>query len=364
VTVTRRLLFVLAASALLGHAAPSDSLTGSAAAAQAVGPDSSAVSEDSAEASDTASGDTTQTGAVAATAKPSAGATDSTEKEDTSYAFWHRPFWGVGLGWTLGSSPIFTAWQQPLPLGAGFLNAVAVTDSHSVIPPGDTTFVRDSVAFVALETPTPYTIYFPVTFSRYFAPDSNTLLSLDLSLFLVYKSLKVTATVYADTHMVLQRTVSQSVGFYTGSIGLRLSRAIPQRYFTMQGVNRASLTAGLSVIPYALLDADYSVQNSGGPVIDTVATLVDAGLAPFKYRWSYTGAGLSWLLGISGITKYGQDRGLEGGLYYSGNWLYFPNLSERSLNPASFSSKAGYSAISHRLAIQFTLLKGKKKKDP
>jgi hypothetical protein len=297
--------------------------------------------------------------------RSAAAKSDSGKTQDTAYSFWLHPFWGFGAGWTLGSFPLFSAWQSPLPGGTGIYKTTAVIDSHTVIAAAETTIVRDSssISFNAIETPAPYTIYFPVTFSRYFLTDSARFLSLDLSLFLIYKALKIEERVRHDTTTLSRQTINQSLGFYTGMIGLRYSGAIPTRYFSIQGVNRASLTAGLSIIPFAWLNSSYSRKTDGDVMSDSALKIIAQGSELFLRKWSYSGAGLSWLLGVSGLTKYSPVKGVEIGLYYSGNWIYFPNLSEQILNPVSPVGAMGYSFICHRLAIDFTLLRGTKKRD-
>jgi hypothetical protein len=329
--------------------------------------DTLALPPDSAAAAVDSSDDTT--GAVADTsghaAQPASSKSDSGKAQDTSYSFWFHPYWGFGAGWTLGSFPLFSAWQAPLPGGTGIYRTVSVIDSHTVIAATETTTVRDSasVTFNAIETPAPYTIYFPITLSRYFLTDSIRSLSLDLSLFLIYKSLKIEERILHDTTTLSRQTINQSLGFYTGMIGLRYSGAIPARYFSVQGVNRASLSAGLSVIPYAYINLSYTRKADGNTMTDSTGRVVEQGSMLFLRKWSYSGAGLSWLLGINGLTKYSPVKGLEVGLYYCGNWIYFPNLSEQILNPRSPVGALGYSFICHRLALEFILLRGTKKRD-
>jgi hypothetical protein len=288
----------------------------------------------------------------------SASRKDSTELEDTLYTFWLRPFWGLGAGFSLGSFPVFDVWQRGLPDSLGTFGIPAITVIKGIFPNGDT---LDTLHLLYDEKvpPNAYTIYFPVTFSRYFGTSEKQYTAVDLSLFLLYKKLQAEIRDDSSTNRV---SLKQSFGFYTCALWLRYQRSIPERYFTIGELRQSSISFGFDFHPlvYVRKKNTVTVEDGSNPLFVDFKNRAAASLT----ESSEFGLGLSWKAGISAIKKYSSNTGLEVRLLYLGQWFIFPGTNETAINQNAPSNKENYSFICHRLAVQMALLRGVKKEKP
>jgi hypothetical protein len=303
----------------------------------------------------TISSDTPEKNRAGKTSPKTTPPVDSTELEDTSYTFWLYPFLGAGAGFTIGNFPVFDIWYRGLPDSLGNFGIPQDTVLKGSFGNGDTLDTLH-LLFELKEKPNAYTISFPLFLSRYFLTSEKSYCAIDLSFFMLFKQMQAAVRDDSTTNRV---SLKQSLGFYTGALGIRYQAAIPARYFTIDGLNRSSVCAGLDIHPLVYLrkKSTVTVENDADPLFadfkNRVAAAVD--------NHSSFGFGISWKAGISALKKYSSYTGLEAGLMYAGQWFIFPDMSEKALDKNAITSKNNYSFICHRLSIQLSLLRGKKK---
>jgi hypothetical protein len=272
-----------------------------------------------------------------------AGALQAVPDEDTAYAFWLHPFWGIGMGWGLGSNPLLTEWQSGLP------------DSAARLVGRGTKLSR----FAIVEPVNSYNIFWPLQVSYTPLVTEGHSLSMDGSFYFLFADKSFKASVTAEGDSLSKAILSQSCAVTFFSLGFTYRRSVPEEYFKVEGVKRTTGNIGLSLVPYMRFSKRSSFTTAGAIPDSCLAVLrgnVD--------NRTFGGFGLSWKAGISSLKKLSPKSGLEVGLTYVGRYMgNFRNGSERMLwkdvNPSSGKPGQKVSFLSHTFEISLTLQNGK-----
>jgi len=208
-------------------------------------------------------------------------------------------YWGLGLGLSVGTVPIFPMWQKYFP------DSLRINFSND-----DTTSLRNSV----IESPDAFNFTVPLCLSLYSIGDKQ-VFSFTVSFF---RNSKEFQSELSEAVNVLERLI-----YYSVSIEAADRWEIPPIFFSIDGTQRTLLTLalGASRINFVreseinkLSDRDDGrTQTIFNTAKKTFATLSGNGLS------------LSWRVGISAIKRYQSGYGAEFGIFYSGaysNYFY------------------------------------------
>jgi hypothetical protein len=268
---------------------------------------------------------------------------------DTITHFWLHPYFGIGAGWGIGSFPLFSEWNKGLPDSSSDL-----VGNNSEVP-----------TFTIKEATTAYNIFWPILVS--FTPLTNETMSFSLesSFYFIFTNKKFIASLTneADSISGLSINWEQSCAAYYFTLGMSYSHAIPEEYFRIDGVNKASIVLGLSFTPLIHITekASFSATNTADSTI--------AALKADIYNKAFNGAGISWKTGISTIRRLSPHSGLEIDLVYIGRWFdYFHDggnsIKWKNINKKSSSANKNISFLSSEFEINLLFLSGKSYKPP
>jgi len=212
---------------------------------------------------------------------------------DTSYRFWTDPFWGIGIGWTLGGMPIYEAWRGSLIDESSELPAF--TDWVDSIP----------IRFTEITAPDEYHTAFPigVTFIPFVSENSYSAVDLDFRFMTKTQELRLESDSIAVDFWNRRRNLR----YFDGTIGLSTHLGIHPRYFSVKEVDRTSLVLGVSLSPLSVVRI---AREDSSPFLDTTFSATDM----------YYGLGVSWKIGFSTLRQTSPGRGLEIGTMYTGLW--------------------------------------------
>jgi hypothetical protein len=220
-------------------------------------------------------------------------------------------WWGIRLGWTIGSYELVNQWQQALP---DSLSHFTLNDSSFKV--FDTT--ADSLRYidtaplkyVIKELPGVYNISIPV--ALYFTKISDlrktTVL---LSFAYVGKTQKSIITGLIDS---LSETVNIRQNLRTMSVSLEgnYSLPLPERYFKVEGVDKCYLTFGAS-LSSVIINISNDVNYGGKSVrMDSIRSTISRTLG----SKSAVGAALSFRAGINTIRALSKKSFVEFGITY------------------------------------------------
>ncbi|MBD3321908.1 MAG: hypothetical protein GF350_12500 [Chitinivibrionales bacterium] len=282
---------------------------------------------------------------------------------DTSYRFYHSPYWGFGLGWTLGAFPLFDMWNRGLPSMLSDFGIDSKIPRADFIPAAaDTDTV--TITYTVQEEPSDYHIYFPLMVS--FSPrvDSTHRLSIETSLFLLRKSL---ISSFQDDSLTNRVDINHSLMYVSLTLGAQYSHALPERYFRVDGVEQTFLNAAVFATPliYTQTHSDIDTESTAN---DIFSYLQSRASVPFP-RFEAFGGGFSWKIGISSLRVFTPSTGIDLGLYYLGHWAVFfhgngSQLENGDINPSASKPGDHFSMTAHRFEIRAMLLRGKKPPAP
>jgi len=278
---------------------------------------------------------------------------------DTLYAFWSVSYWGIGAGWSLGSVPLFRDWQAGFPDSLGdfgvrplVISAVAGQDSPAVL---DTIKLR----YQTMERPNAYSVTFPLHIRFYHVTNQYRFASYDIGGYFLYKLGQ--STVSSDT-LSNQVTIRQSLGFYALSLAANYNFVLPGDYFTVTGVNRTAVTAGIGAYPLVYARKREHAEAASRP--DSLYESIERNANAVLRNFSAYGFGAAWRVGIFSLKKQGQRHGMEIGLLYEGDWFYFPDVQTADFQTIKRSDDAdAVSFLSHRLTIRLSFVFGGKPGD-
>ena len=274
---------------------------------------------------------------ISSTSDSITGITDSSKRADeteidTSFRVWNHPFWGFGLGWELGSMPVFESWRSGLP--GYFSDLTEIPDTL------DSLGFRLSIA----NDPGPYSVNFPLNVS--FTPLTRDGYYLSIKLLFSWMYKKFEASAKSDSVDMIIRT-ERKLSLLSLSLGTFFNYTIPSKYFLIDKTEKASITVGISASPLILLRNRIITEDY------------------LKCDNRSYGIGVSWYGGLSTLRPLSQTGGLEVGIMYTGSWNGRfmhdgHHINNGDINPFDSHYTDVLQYVSHRFMICFSLLTGKK----
>lgn len=254
---------------------------------------------------------------------------------------------GAGIGLSIGNIPIISLWGSGLPQSLADLGLSASTLSQ----PTDSA----QLAYTLNENPDAYNMVFPISISidRCYAHNR---FGAGLTFSMVSKN--YTASVAPGDSSQRSITVRQSLALYALSIDLLYGRAIPPRYFSVDGIDRTDAILGLSFMPLLALTKNSSVQsNSSDTRFSALADTIGKGLESF----SAYGVAFGWRAGIMTLRRVSKQGGIEAGICYYGVWYGQLRVSGAPLYENQIS-KTGANiqetgTVSHHLELTVSLVR-------
>lgn len=265
------------------------------------------------------------------------------EEVDTSYRVWNQPFWSVGIGWCLGSMPVFDEWRGALPTNK-------IPQLISGIP--DT---LDSIKIN--DDPGTYNVNFPITIAYSPYVDSTNRLSFKLGFSWMYKKFEATAFTSIDTSVSDSFNIEQSMSLTNFSLGLFYSRTISKNYFIIEKAEKVTFTIGVSGSLPIVLKYKKSIGYDNADFSYTPVNIMSSG------------SGVSWYLGLSVFRLLSSKNALEIGALYKGSWnqrfcVDYDNNNQVSWSDINSGTRktSVLKFISHRFVLYFDILPRRKQK--
>ena len=269
---------------------------------------------------------------------------------------------GIGAGWSLGDFSVLNIWKKSLP---GSLQNFGI-DAYSFRVEPDTT-LPDSLweadtaqlKYQVKEKPNDYNMVFPIKLSFYKVRE-NDRFSASLSFMLVSKKFK--ASVFAvDDSLDRRVDIREKMVLYSLAVEAMYGHKIPERYFSINGVERSDFVAGIGIAPLVSLKTSSSTKLYSDDL--RISAVNDSIVGALDKLTSY-GISLSFRAGISTIRKLESNSALEIWISYNLNWYnYFYSNNKRIF----FSDIDRYtknnkelSFLSNRFEITFSLLRNVK----
>ena len=274
---------------------------------------------------------------ISSTSDSITGVTDSSlhadEPEiDTSYRVWNHPFWSFGIGWELGSMPVFDSWRSGLP--EIFSDLTEIPDSLDSL----------GFSFAITNDPGPYNVNFPLNVS--FTPLTRDDYYLSIKLIFSWMYKKFEASAKSDSVDMTIKT-ERKLSLLSLSLGTFFNYSIPSKYFLIDKTEKASITVGISASPLILLRNRITTGDY------------------LKHDNRSYGIGVSWYGGLSTLRTLSQTGGLEVGIMYTGSWNgrfmhdgHHIKRGDINQSDSHYTNVLQY--VSHRFIICFSLLTGKK----
>ncbi len=267
-------------------------------------------------------------------------------KSDTSFLIWNFPFFSGGIGWELGSLPLFDLWEE----GLSSEKQYDIMDSHF---PGDSNFDSLGVrSFSVVETPSVYNITYPISISYTpFVFKNKSFLSFGSTFSWNRKYLKTKFLLDSLSEMAVGDSIlyfEQKLSLKSFAIDIMYHFLIPEKYFKVEKVKNSFITIGLTGYPVIILREWSKIS-----------------LNPKKKQNSY-GFGFGWCAGLSTCRKLSKSSGLKVYMGYLGSWKgRFKNngyiITEGDISRTTLEEPNILTFISHRFILQFNLLVGIKK---
>jgi hypothetical protein len=248
----------------------------------------------------------------------------------------------------VGSVPLFALWEKGLPRT---LADLSLADSSFALP-GDSS----KLSFSVKESPDVYNMVFPVfiSFGR-FTPDHRFGGGVSFAML----SKKFTSSIRCGSDTAARLDVKQRFSLYTVSLDLVYGWKIPERYFSVDGVDRTDAVLGLSVAPLAILNKSSSFPSTNVSTrLDVTADSLPARVNSF----SACGIAIGWRAGIVTVKKASASGGFEAGLAYSGIWQgrfrtdISTAINERDVSRRGSPHKAAAN-ISHRMEMTVAMVR-------
>jgi len=292
------------------------------------------------------------------------------DSSDTLAFFWKKSYFSLGVSWSVGSIPLFSLWQSSLPSKLEHLGLTTDTVGGPTgeFENGDTLYDTLFTDFEEKEKPDFYNLAFPVHINWNFGVTDTRYFTLSGAFSFIRKTFK--AAIVADT-LGNQVKMVQSFAMYNGALELILHGTIPEEYFSITGIERTSFTLGVGTSPYIYLKRKSRVYREGGGRGDNLQSPLDSVLAlqaqkirPLFDNFTASGFSITWKAGITTLKKSTPYSGIEAGLYYSGQFYVFPDITENDIRSVlEEPDNTDLSFISHRLVIRVALLRTRKKRE-
>jgi hypothetical protein len=276
-----------------------------------------------------------------------------THKSDTADTFNCRTgtIIGAGIGLSLGSMPSFDTWTGNL---AQQLSDLGLSDSSFQIPGLDT----GQLAFTVRQSPDIYSMTFPITV---YVGRLYPVHRLTGSLSFAYLTKEYDARVSLVNDSTRYFDLRQTLGLYDFTAALTWGSRIPERYFSVEGMDRTDALIGILVSPYIALQRSATI--GAPPTSDIRLTELYNAILPQVSSFSALGIAYGWRLGLATISHHSKRSGIEAELAYSGMWntrfrtSSGVTLSQGDLGDKSGSAGSAVSYYSSRIEISISMFR-------
>jgi hypothetical protein len=269
----------------------------------------------------------------------------------------------AGFGWSLGSVKMMDLWQHSLPDSLGSLDLT--TDAFAV--PYDSTepdlqnVDTAHIAFSVKEAPAPYSMCFPVSVSLKRLRE-NDFLSFSLQGSWMRKVFSATIATPDDS---LERKVDiiESINHYTLFASFVYGVALPEHYFSVEGIERTSFTLALDLSPLLVTSINRKVT---GPDDDERFAAIKKHIRQ-THRFIH-GTAAAGRLGLSTIRRVDQRHAMDYGIWFSLQWNGFfreegKRVSFNAIAPSYHAKDRPLSWFSSRFELTIAILRRLKNSD-
>jgi len=254
--------------------------------------------------------------------------------------------WGFGIGWQLGQSGIFSAWQENLPDSLGDFGI------EPTYPSADSVI---RVRWQITEKPNSYTVFFPLYLYRHYQLNNSVVLQPFISWRFLRKS--SVATIHNDS---LTQSVDIRNRLFTqaSEIGLQLLIKFSDEYFTIDKTRFSALGFSVGALPYTTLHSYNTVitDNATLPPFSTFKPLIE----PALNSTSQQGAG-----GSVGVFLYLAQKSENASFIhcwsvgYRNEMTYFPSQTAEGIWDYRLEQTSGYFNSIHQFSIRWSLFKNR-----
>jgi hypothetical protein len=263
---------------------------------------------------------------------------------------------GIGIGFSLGSLPPFDIWRGGLPQQ---LSDLGLTDtSYRIAPAGLFAGDTGQLSFTVRQSPDLYSITFPITaYITRLTPNHRFTASLSFA----WLSEEYDARILEQNDSSQYFDLQQTLGLYSLTGALTWGTRIPERYFSVDAIDRTDALIGLLATPYIALRRTTSIgaPPAAGSRMDSLYHAV----LPQMSSFSAAGIAYGWRLSLATIRHQSKRSGLEAELTYSGIWnTGFHMASGATLLQANLGDKSATAgnAVSYytsRIEISISLFR-------
>jgi hypothetical protein len=257
---------------------------------------------------------------------------------------------GAGAGVSLGGMPVYALWQKGLP---GSLAGIGLTERFMPLP-GDSS----ALVFSVKERPAVYNMTFPVflLFGR-LSPERRYGLAASFSVL----AKDFAATVFAAADSTNRRIdIRQRFTTWAAAFEFLYGRTIPQRYFSVDGVDRTDCVIGISTAPFIALNKTTDLGSPAAP--DARFSAVRDSIWGRMGAFSAAGIAVAWRAGIVSLRRVSKHGGIEAGVSYYGLWAARfstagGTLSRKEVSAACPERTKPVSAFSNRIEITAAMVR-------
>lgn len=270
-------------------------------------------------------------------------------------------YFSAGFGWSLGNVKMMDLWQRSLPDSLGSLdltgNAYAVP--YDSTEPDQEIVDTARIAFSVKEDPAPYSMSFPVCISLTRLRE-NDFLSFSLQGSWMRKVFSATIATPDDS---LERKVDfiESINHYTLFASFAYGIALPEYYFSVEGIERTSFTLALDISPILATSINRKVTASDDD--ERFMAIKKHIRSPHRFIRGTAAAGR---IGLSTIKRVDQRHAMDYGIWYSLQWNGFfkeegNRVSFNDIAPSYRRKDKPLSWFSNRFELTIAILRRLKK---
>lgn len=256
-----------------------------------------------------------------------------TDSTDDSLGVPDGSFFAAGIGWSLGSFELLDIWENTLPDSLEHFGLTATSfQLGNDTSEGQESSVTDTgrIAFSVKEEPAVYTMSFPLRISFVKIRDKSRL-ALSMSGSFMRKTFSATISPVNED---ISRKVDyiESVNVYSLFLGCAYGRRIPAEYFSIEGVERTTLSAAVEFSPLIACHINRKVKAPGD---DTRLQIIREKISSPKRRLLHGGAG-AFRIGLTLLKRLSRKSASEISAWYTvqfyhyfhegGNRIYFRNV--------------------------------------
>ena len=258
---------------------------------------------------------------------------------------------GVGIGLSLGNMSVFPLWEDGLPKT---LIDLRLNDSSFAVP-DDTS----RLAYALRQSPDIYNMMFPIRvfYGRLF-PDHR--LTASLSFAALSKEYDARLSMINPVDSLRYLDIRQTLDLYSFTARLTWGVRIPERYFSVDNIDRTDALIGISASPWVSLRRSSTI--GAPPASDSRLQELYSSILPQIGSFSAKGMAIGWHAGIATIHHSSAHSGIEAEITYSGLWYTrfrtgSGTLTEGALARSSINPGKTVSSYSNRIEISISVIR-------